>query len=160
MRLLPGLSTTTVLLLAAACGATGSAAGPSPRGPVASPEQPGLPAGLELRRTGGFAGFSDRLTVASDGTVALSRRGGAPVRCVLEPALRERVAAVAWAQVRPAPAAAGADRFTWVVAVDGSEVTVHERDDLDPTQTAALETAGLLLSAAASPRAGSGCRPA
>lgn len=161
MRVLPVVSATAVLVLATGCGGAAgtSSGGGEPSG--TAPDPPALPAGLELRRSGGFAGFDDRLTVAADGTVALTRRGGATVRCVLEPALRERVAAVPWAQVRPAaPAPGSADRFTYVVRVAGHEATLAERDDLDATQTAALETAAALISAAASPRAGGGCRPA
>lgn len=40
---------------------------------------------LILRRTGGFAGFNDNLTVKDDGTATLVSRGKKPLTCTVEP---------------------------------------------------------------------------
>ncbi|MBM7785983.1 hypothetical protein [Tenggerimyces flavus] len=39
---------------------------------------------LILRRTGGFAGFNDNLTVKADGTATLVSRGNKPLTCTVE----------------------------------------------------------------------------
>jgi hypothetical protein len=46
---------------------------------------------LQLRRTGGIAGFNDNLTVKEDGTATLVSRGKRPLTCKVEPATFEKL---------------------------------------------------------------------
>jgi hypothetical protein len=74
----------------------------------ASPAADVLP--LTVTRTGGVVGFSDRVVVGSDGTATITKRGGEPTRCRLEPSLMNGLVqgakAIDWAKVgtnRPTP---------------------------------------------------------
>jgi hypothetical protein len=61
---------------------------------------------LTITRTGGIAGFQDRLVVTGDGLVSVSRSGQKPRRCRLAgPAFEELTMAVSrvpWSKIRPA----------------------------------------------------------
>ncbi|WP_020578578.1 hypothetical protein [Actinopolymorpha alba] len=46
---------------------------------------------LTLRRTGGFAGFNDELTVTPDGKATLKSRGKKPVSCTVNPAAKAKL---------------------------------------------------------------------
>jgi hypothetical protein len=73
-----------------------SGAGGSP-----TPPQQAWP--LTVTRSGGFAGFSDRVVVSADGTTSVTKRGGTPSRCRLDTSLltsiTEAVKAIDWASV-------------------------------------------------------------
>jgi hypothetical protein len=107
-RGLPSAAVTGVLVVALA--ACGTEQGPAPDAkPTAStsPTESGpamSPSTLVLRRTGGIAGFDDRLTVEPDGTVTLSSRGKQPTTCTVRPTTKERLDAAAQrASESPAP---------------------------------------------------------
>jgi hypothetical protein len=65
---------------------------------------------LTVTRTGGIAGFRDRLVVTGDGLVSLSRKGQKPRQCRLTPAVAQRLttaaSAVPWSRVTPASTSA------------------------------------------------------
>lgn len=69
---------------------TGSA-GTSPTGPSTSASV--FP--LTLVRAGGIVGFSDRVTIESDGTVTVSRRGRTQPPCRLDAGLRQQIVTAA-----------------------------------------------------------------
>jgi hypothetical protein len=75
---------------------------PAPSTPAPSTPAPGaLP--LTVTRTGGFAGFDDRIVVGTDGIASVSSRGKDPVRCKLDAgflgSLTAAVDQVDWASV-------------------------------------------------------------
>ncbi|WBQ06897.1 hypothetical protein [Kribbella sp. CA-293567] len=85
-------------------GSTPSVPGPST--PVVSLSSPtpggsGLP--LTVSRTGGFAGFDDRIVVGTDGVASVTSRGGKASRCKLETgflgSLTEAAKQVDWVSV-------------------------------------------------------------
>jgi hypothetical protein len=101
-------------LVLAGCGdETNSGSAPPPTPPSTS--TPGTPTSapsstrtsdampLTVTRTGGFAGFDDRVVLGADGIASISRRGQDPVRCKVEPGLFNTVIAavgqVDWASV-------------------------------------------------------------
>jgi hypothetical protein len=101
-------------LVLAGCGdETNSGSAPPPTQPSAS--TPGTPTSapsstrtseampLTVTRTGGFAGFDDRVVLGADGIANVSRRGADPVRCKVEPGLFSTIVAavgqVDWAAV-------------------------------------------------------------
>jgi hypothetical protein len=102
---------------------------------------------LELRRTGGVAGFDDRLTVAPDGTATLVTRAGLRRSCPLPTDLLARVRSVAWAALPAAPEPAGrSDVMRFVVDV-GGRTTALDADVPPPGQAAAVDTAAALFAA-------------
>lgn len=81
-------------------------AGSSPSAPITSTPTPTPTAGplpLIVTRTGGFAGFDDRVVVGPDGVATVSKRGKDPVRCKLEAGflgtITDAVKQVDWAEV-------------------------------------------------------------
>ncbi|WP_232828509.1 hypothetical protein [Kribbella monticola] len=78
---------------------------PAPSTPTSAPTSTrtsdALP--LTVTRSGGFAGFDDRVVLGSDGIASVSRRGQNPVRCKVEPGLFDTVVTavgqVDWAAV-------------------------------------------------------------
>ncbi|TCM47849.1 hypothetical protein EV648_104243 [Kribbella sp. VKM Ac-2568] len=88
-------------------------AGSSPSAPATSTPAPSTPitntpttgAGLPLTvtRTGGFAGFNDKVFIDTDGVASVSTRGKAPVRCKLDAGflgtITDAVKQVDWADV-------------------------------------------------------------
>jgi hypothetical protein len=61
---------------------------------------------LTVTRTGGIAGFQDKLVIAGDGLVTVSRGGQTPRRCRLKGPVLERLttaaARVPWSEIKPA----------------------------------------------------------
>jgi hypothetical protein len=61
---------------------------------------------LTVTRTGGIAGFQDRLVVTGDGLVSFSRKGQKPRQCRLTPAVAQKLttaaSSVPWSRVTPA----------------------------------------------------------
>jgi hypothetical protein len=89
----------SALLLAATTGC-GQSATTSP----GQSQQPVFP--LTVTRTGGIAGFQDRVVVAGDGLVTVTRKGVRTRRCQLTPAVAGQLTAAAsrvpWSRVTPA----------------------------------------------------------
>lgn len=103
---------------------------------------------LQLRRTGGIAGFDDRLTVAADGTATLVTRAGLRRSCPLPPDLLARTRSMAWHALPGSPEPTGrSDIMRFLVEV-GGRVTVLDADVPPPAQAVAVETAAALFAAA------------
>ena len=84
---------------------------PTESGPSMSPST------LVLHRTGGIAGFDDKLTVEPDGTVTLTSRGKEPMTCSVNPKTKQRLdAAAERASESPAPQARRRDGKAWATA--------------------------------------------
>lgn len=91
------------------CGDDG--AGSSPSAPATSTPPSSTPTSrtttgglpLTVTRTGGFAGFDDRVVLGADGIASVSKRGKDPVRCKLDAGLlttiTDAVKQIDWADV-------------------------------------------------------------
>ena len=77
LRPLPFVTTMAIVTLLTACG---SATPPTPATPADS-AAPAFP--VTVARSGGLAGFDDRVVVAGDGTTMVTARGGAVTSCRL-----------------------------------------------------------------------------
>ncbi|ONI72488.1 hypothetical protein BWI15_16905 [Kribbella sp. ALI-6-A] len=93
------------MLLLAGCGDSDAGSNPSPTTPTTSTPTPGggeaLP--ITVTRTGGFAGFDDKVVIDPEGLTTVSRRGRQTATCKLEAgflaALTAAVRQVDWAGV-------------------------------------------------------------
>ncbi|MGH3486484.1 MAG: hypothetical protein ACRDP8_01000 [Actinopolymorphaceae bacterium] len=84
---------------------------PTDSGPAMSPST------LVLHRTGGIAGFNDKLTVEPDGQVTLTSRGKEPMSCTVNPKTKQRLdAAAQQASESPAPKSRSRDGKKWATA--------------------------------------------
>jgi hypothetical protein len=77
---------------------------PAPSTPVTStPTSGASPLPLTVTRTGGFAGFNDKVFIDTDGVASVSSRGKDPVRCKLDAGflgtITDAVKLVDWADV-------------------------------------------------------------
>ena len=107
-----------------------SASTPSPTLPTATESTPagdGLP--LIVTRTGGFAGFDDKVVIGTDGVATVSSRGKETVRCKLDPSLLATVTAAA-------------QQVDWA-ALPVVKPTVRHPDDMIVAVTANGKTARL-----------------
>ncbi|MFQ6171859.1 hypothetical protein ACK8HX_09655 [Oryzobacter sp. R7] len=139
----PGLGAvlTLVLLGLGACGSgatapSGSSAGTTvgSAAPSATPTEPsGRPATVVLTRTGGLAGFSDRLDIAPDGTVTGTTRSG-EVSCRIDADLAAALVSGPAPTVAPA---AGTDRMAVTLQRLGTTATLGEAQGPDALSTAA-----------------------
>ena len=83
----------------------GSSTTPAPSTPTSAPSSSRTSSAMPLTvtRTGGFAGFDDRVVLGADGFASVSRRGQDPIRCKVEAGLFTTVIAaveqVDWASV-------------------------------------------------------------
>lgn len=107
------------LMVAAACTSLRPPSTPAPAaGSLATP--------LLFTRTGGFAGFDDRVAVASDGAYTVNRRGQAAVSGQLAPAEQAALsAALAASGLFDADhrfETPGADQFAYTITYDGHTV--------------------------------------
>jgi len=75
---------------------------------------------LTVTRTGGFAGFDDRVVLGADGIASISRRGQTPVRCRVEPGLFNTV-------IAPSAGRLGVGRYD---EADGQAPGRHDHRDL------------------------------
>ncbi len=89
-------------LVLAGCGSEGGSSGtpvsrtPTPTLPTVTQSTPvgtGLP--LVVTRTGGFAGFDDKVVIDADGVATVSSRGKETVRCKLDQSLLATITAAA-----------------------------------------------------------------
>jgi len=122
------------VLTASACGEPTSST-PSPSGtPAGTSTEPGDAASATaLRRSGGLAGFDDRLAVAPDGRVTGTTRT-ASVDCAVAGQTVETLATAPAPSVAPA---AGADRMTVTLLRDDGTVDLGEAQGGDPLSTTA-----------------------
>ncbi|MDD1677279.1 MAG: hypothetical protein LUQ40_06050 [Methanomicrobiales archaeon] len=87
---------------------------------------------VEYQRTGGIAGFNDHLTVFSNGTTFVSRRGDVPVVVIMNQSDLDRLVRLfddaGFTNLAPdyPPASPGADYFDYRVTYRGK--TVHAVD--------------------------------
>ncbi len=143
--LVPPATLLATTLLATAllggCGDTGPGApGPttSPTtataAPSSSPTPTSAPGPVVLTRTGGLAGYDDRLEVAPDGAVTGTTRGG-EVTC----RVASDLATILATGVAPSPAgpAAGTDRMTVTLTRGATSVPLGEAQGGDPLSEAA-----------------------
>jgi len=121
-------------LLTSACGEQ-STPGTSPTGSAAATTaEPGAPASAtDLRRTGGVAGFDDRLSVAPDGHVTGTTRT-ASVDCAVPVTTVQTLATAPAPSVAPA---AGTDRMTVSLRRASGAVPLGEAQGSDPLSTTA-----------------------
>lgn len=116
---------------------------------------------LTITRTGGIAGFQDKLVVAGDGLVSISRAGKQPRRCQLtSPALRRLTAAasrVPWSKIKPASREPSFpdDMVTTVQSPAGGPVSLE-----DPQVTAGRRGLVSLLDYVSDASGASACAPA
>ena len=128
---------TLALAAAVATSACGQQSSPtaSPTGtrPGTTAAPGGTASETDLRRTGGVAGFDDRLSVAADGAVTGSTRT-ASVDCAVP---NETVQTLATAPAPTVAPAAGTDRMTVTLRRDGGVVDLGEAQGSDPLSTTA-----------------------
>jgi len=118
------------VLTASACGEPTSST-PSPSGTSTEPGD--AASATALRRSGGLAGFDDRLAVAPDGRVTGTTRT-ASVDCAVA---AQTVETLATAPAPSVAAAAGADRMTVTLLRDDGTVDLGEAQGGDPLSTTA-----------------------
>jgi hypothetical protein len=106
LRLAAATATAAAGLLLAGCGDdSGAGSTPSPSTPATSTPTPSTPEALPITvtRTGGFAGFDDRVVIGTDGVTTVSRRGKQTHKCKLDAAfltsLHTAVNQVDWAGI-------------------------------------------------------------
>ncbi len=134
----------TLLLATALLGGCGSKGSPSPGGssatappsatPSASPSLSTPPTPAVLTRTGGLAGYDDRLEVAPDGSVTGTTRA-AQVTCRVAADLAGTLTTAA--PPSPAGPAAGTDRMTVTLTRAGTSIPLGEAQGGDPLSEAA-----------------------
>ena len=128
---------TAALAAALATGACGQQPSPtaSPSGTaIGTTAAPGGTASAtDLRRTGGMAGFDDRLSVAADGQVTGSTRT-ASVDCAVG---ADTVQTLATAPAPTVAPAVGTDRMTVTLRRDSGAVALGEAQGSDPLSTTA-----------------------
>ncbi|MGC4940550.1 hypothetical protein [Kribbella sp. DT2] len=104
LRLAAASATAAAGLLLAGCGddSTTSGSSPSPSTPPSS-STPGDALPITVTRTGGFAGFDDKVVIGTDGVTTVTRRGKPAVKCKLDAAfltsLTDAVQQVDWAAI-------------------------------------------------------------
>ncbi|GAA1249036.1 hypothetical protein [Oryzihumus leptocrescens] len=105
-RLVLALATTVMV---GACGSTSGSSLSSPATTSTTAAAGGSPtslsAPLTVTRSGGVAGFRDRLVIGTDGVTSVSRHGEPTGRCRVDEALMHRIASAAagvgWSSLRP-----------------------------------------------------------
>ena len=131
------LATLATLVAALATGACGQQASPTATPPGTAAGTTSAPSGTAsatgLRRTGGVAGFDDRLSVAADGRVTGSTRT-ASVDCAVGTETAQTLATAPAPTVAPA---AGTDRMTVTLRRDSGAVALGEAQGSDPLSTTA-----------------------
>ncbi|WP_344180296.1 hypothetical protein [Kribbella lupini] len=111
LRLAAATATAAAGLLLAGCGDdSGAGSSPSPSTPATTTPAtttptPSTPTALPITvtRTGGFAGFDDRVVIGTDGVTTVSQRGKQTHKCKLDAAfltsLQTAVSEVDWAAI-------------------------------------------------------------
>jgi hypothetical protein len=152
-------------LVLTGCGSEGGSSGtpvsrtPAPTTPTVTQSTPvgtGLP--LVVTRTGGFAGFDDKVVIGTDGVATVSSRGKETVRCKLDQSLLATITAAAqqvdWAGL---PVVKPTVRYPddMIVAVTANGKTARLEEPKVKVMTAPVST--LLTEAAIPP--GKLCKP-
>jgi hypothetical protein len=111
---------------------------------------------LTVTRSGGFAGFDDRVVLGADGIASVSRRGQDPVRCKVETGLFNTIIAaveqVDWAAVGTTkPTIKHPDDMIIAVSAGGGLTRLE-----DPKVKPMVTPVGKLLTEATSPKS---CKP-
>ncbi|MGZ4600959.1 hypothetical protein [Oryzihumus sp.] len=151
-RLVLALATT---IMVGACGSTSGSSLSSPA-PTSSTAGAGgsptsLSAPLTVTRSGGVAGFRDRLVIGTDGVTSVSRHGEPSGRCRVDVALLRRIAtasaAVDWSSL-PAPTTQPRhpDDLVVIVSSGGSGARIE-----DPALTQLAEPLTRLLADVTAP---------
>ena len=132
---------------------------PTPTTPTVDPVDPvgtGLP--LVVTRTGGFAGFDDKVVIDTDGVATVSSRGKETVRCKLDQSLLATITAAArqvdWAGL-PVVKPTVRHPDDMIVAVTANGKTARLEEPKVKAMTAPVST--LLTEAAIPP--GKLCKP-
>jgi hypothetical protein len=106
LRLAAATATAAAGLLLAGCGDDSGAGGsPSPSTPTTSTPTSSTPQAqpITVTRTGGFAGFDDKVVIGTDGVTTVSQRGKQTHKCKLDAAfltsLNDAVSQVDWAGI-------------------------------------------------------------
>ena len=94
-----------------------------------TPVGAGLP--LTVSRTGGFAGFDDKVLINADGVATVSSRGKATIRCKLDPTLLATITAAAqqvdWASlVATKPTVKHPDDMILAVSANGKTARLED----------------------------------
>jgi hypothetical protein len=153
-----GLS--AVLLLAACGSSSGSSASPTGGGSPSAGATPSLNGPLTVTRSGGVAGFQDRVIITADGEATVTSRGAQPAQCRVEASLMRSiaraVAAVDWASL-PAPSTQPKhpDDLVVVVSSGGSGARLEDPAVKDLAQP----VTDLLNDVSAPPAQRTLCRP-
>src|SRR5690348_8559437 len=136
--------TVTAGLVLSGCGNESGSAGspttPTPSAPTlptlptasvtqSTPVGAGLP--LTVSRTGGFAGFDDRVQISPDGVATVSGRGKETIRCKLDPSLLATITAAAqqvdWAGlVATKPTTKHPDDMILAVTANGKTARIED----------------------------------
>ncbi|MFG1817123.1 hypothetical protein ACGFIF_25425 [Kribbella sp. NPDC049174] len=152
-------------LVLTGCGSEGGSSGtpvsrtPTPTTPTVTQSTPvgtGLP--LVVTRTGGFAGFDDKVVIDTDGVATVSSRGKETVRCKLDQSLLATITAAAqqvdWASL-PVVKPTVRHPDDMIVAVTANGKTARLEEPKVKAMTAPVST--LLTEAAIPP--GKLCKP-
>ncbi len=143
MRRLPALALVAALAAASGCDRPGDQ-------PAAAEEEPaGLASEVVFKRTGGLAGFEDRVEISPDGTVRIQLTGGRPAAKTLTSEETARLAGLltdsGLFQEGGAFRSQGADLITSVVQYNGVTVAADEEkvpDELRPVLDRLMEILG------------------
>ncbi|MFI6832760.1 hypothetical protein ACIBG5_36995 [Kribbella sp. NPDC050241] len=161
------ISTVAGLVLVG-CGAeSGDGAGGTPSAPPTLPSSTptvtqSTPVGTALpitvSRTGGFAGFDDKVVIGADGVATVTSRGKATVRCKLDATLLTTIQTAAqqvdWASLTPTkPSTRHPDDMILAVTANGKTARIE-----DPQLKPMSESVNQLLAQATIPP-GKLCKP-
>ena len=143
MRRLPALALVAALAAASGCDRPGDQ-------PTAAEKEPaGLASEVVFKRTGGLAGFEDRVEISRDGTVRIQLTGGRPAAKTLTSEETARLAGLladsGLFQEGGAFRSKGADLISYVVQYNGVTVAADEEkvpDELRPVLDRLMEILG------------------
>ncbi len=145
MRRLPAAALALVAALAAASGCDR----PGDQPAAAEEEPAGLASEVVFKRTGGLAGFEDRVEISRDGTVRIQLTGGRPAAKTLTSEETARLAGLltdsGLFQEGGAFRSQGADLISYVVQYNGVTVAADEEkvpDELRPVLDRLMEILG------------------
>ena len=128
----------------------------TPTGSQSTPAGTALP--ITVSRTGGFAGFDDRVVIGTDGVATVTSRGKQTVRCKLDATLLTTIQTAAqqvdWASLTPTkPSTRHPDDMILAVTANGKTARIE-----DPRLEPMSESVNQLLTQATIPP-GKLCKP-
>lgn len=130
-----------VALVLARCGRARDVDEPAASGSTRTGTRAPMTQQLEIRRTGGVAGFDDKLTIAPDGAAALTTRGGRRRSCQLPAPLLDRARSIRWDALPSAPQPTGRSDVMRFVVTSGGGTTTLDADVPPAEQAAAVQVA-------------------